>query len=1591
MKSGNKRRFITLAAMLTCICCDACNETVQSAQESPQKPGNDKPVDNPPIVNPGDDDPVEVDTRPSDLRPSAMMSNDGCLIDSDCVTGAFCFHGVCAIQCKKDDDCKDGYVCSTRNGRCITEAFAKTMATADDAGDSDSGLTTKRLALTDLNKQDIAEAKASDVVTQLPNAEILTPPLSVVYVSPGQTSVGIKLTTSQDYGDVDFLVRSVELNKVSAVRRASKSVNEATGLANYVFDVEPGSSSLGDQGKPEQIQIESALGTFDVKLSPLAPVAGIYEGSALANRFAGEPLPIRFAVVTNPENPKSYAEIQGITLYMPSSQHDLFSPEPVTDNTTSWASVEMKHESNGKNCQNGKDCWAASYAVNDFQMAGSSLIDANQKLARAVRIEINDFDAEDSKFFGIVKDDISGLYRDVDTTTGQKFWAVSSMLGSFNAMRVQKFDANDATVHAHQIATQSTLRAIDDISQISCTNADIEKLMALAAAQPDLESCASIHSLQDWMNNSENLHCIAAASKSILDDDNLTSKIISKLIARKEDDTSTVAGFATLNDFLDNCLLKDDNEKKTVCIQKPEVNCAADLSAFGFLNAKENAERENFMNQFHGLLRESYLGMQYAAYQQDIITRQKWLDTADAPKFMAKDIENAIADVLADWEVNVLNGHLGVMHKQFGQLPLEVLSNLTSSSDEISSERYTILSDYQQAWQSVSNAISVSLRRNNELLTKTTERTAKAAQFYPRLFDLYIAGIIESEINKNTGNTSLNGGYGNSFYDNLSSIKKLDQSFDALVYMRDAEIAVSNSLNKDNDNVLSRRAEKAKSTLQTVTQKRDKVFKDYRDRKISQQTTSASLSNSIESQITEIVNICGLPAACRTTDIQKVMSRPECEPLALPFYCGFSLNSDSLPGRPGRKDVKSAKLTASVDNASGKVVYLDANGNQVSLNDIQDIQDGFDPVSALNTGEAANAILAYRKALQHVDTTVADLQALKNKVAIARQTTEAYAKSIEEWYQKRIALTDNIKADIESIKENLVGKDGNGGKLKSIKDKLDNHYNSLRDRYTEAQSDFNDWKETREQHFEKTKTYITNIEQLERLSYDIESSAEIVSKTISEAAEINYIGGNRGDSESIIAQASYTASMALHGIDAGQWSLLKAAATAKADQKTMMERDKDLADAKWEYQQELDEEEAKVKDKQYEAEYVQSLNEFESAIAEADIQNEVLRSHIELLKEEFNREDTYARDCQALKKMRNEYKMLAQDLMTKSALVIEARMDADNALQHYLTLTQRAAMLKSQYDTSTERLAKINNLYTAPAVVFTYASDLEAVENKIELAKERIYDYLAALEYNAVRPFVDIRRAVYLARSPNDLDAILEQLENVSDNCGGKINNVDDDHAIIVSTREMMGITADFKNMTMKDRFHYVISAGNVPIKSLTRYTVDITGKELLSSGHDLKSGTFELTIRDFANLQATCNAKIAGFAFKIVGENLIKENAGEQVHPTMTMFYNGKSTLTSCQPDISEVVAELGNSTAYGKYSTFNIEQTKISPNAGINDWGNIDMTLEQYPLASSYTVLIDSEIGENSKINWDNVEDIQIKVLYTYENVRTTNKCKY
>ena len=247
-------------------------------------------------------------------------------------------------------------------------------------------------------------------------------------------------------------------------------------------------------------------------------------------------------------------------------------------------------------------------------------------------------------------------------------------------------------------------------------------------------------------------------------------------------------------------------------------------------------------------------------------------------------------------------------------------------------------------------------------------------------------------------------------------------------------------------------------------------------------------------------------------------------------------------------------------------------------------------------------------------------------------------------------------------------------------------------------------------------------------------------------------------------------------------------------------------------------------------------------------------------------------------------------------------------------------------------------------------------------------------------------RATYLARSTNDLDAIVDQIDTITETCGGIVNT----NTVTFSLRELMGITTDVTGMTKEQRFRYVLKKRNIPVDAVTRYTVDSSVRDLLASGRDLRAGTFELTTDADVNLASTCNAKITSIGFKLVGENLLKDGV-QSARPTMTLFYNGQAQLISCQPNIADLVTTLGGKSAFGPISTFHLSDLKISPTAGINEFTtDQNASLANYPLAATYTVLIDPSISENAKINWDNVTDIELQVKYNYQDLFSSDsKC--
>jgi hypothetical protein len=116
---------------------------------------------------------------------------------------------------------------------------------------------------------------------------------------------------------------------------------------------------------------------------------------------------------------------------------------------------------------------------------------------------------------------------------------------------------------------------------------------------------------------------------------------------------------------------------------------------------------------------------------------------------------------------------------------------------------------------------------------------------------------------------------------------------------------------------------------------------------------------------------------------------------------------------------------------------------------------------------------------------------------------------------------------------------------------------------------------------------------------------------------------------------------------------------------------------------------------------------------------------------------------------------------------------------------------------------------------------------------------------------------------------------------------------------------------------------------------------------------------------------------------------------PVVTLLYDGTSQVRSCQPDIDAYVQSIGGSkwTKFGSTTLFNTPGRAASPNAGLNGYlpgNNGNVTLDGLPLASEYTVLIDTTVGDNARLDWTKLEDVRLRIRYGYQDLFAAGQCR-
>ncbi|MBI5546861.1 MAG: hypothetical protein HY901_23510, partial [Deltaproteobacteria bacterium] len=259
----------------------------------------------------------------------------------------------------------------------------------------------------------------------------------------------------------------------------------------------------------------------------------------------------------------------------------------------------------------------------------------------------------------------------------------------------------------------------------------------------------------------------------------------------------------------------------------------------------------------------------------------------------------------------------------------------------------------------------------------------------------------------------------------------------------------------------------------------------------------------------------------------------------------------------------------------------------------------------------------------------------------------------------------------------------------------------------------------------------------------------------------------------------------------------------------------------------------------------------------------------------------------------------------------------------------------------------------------------------------------------AVRPFVDQRMAILLARNPAELEAIANEFLRLQRACGGPVTT----ETVQLSLRDdLLGMGFDSQasgesTLSASERFRAVLARAQTTPNRRVPYTAAETVGQRLDRGEVWAAG-FSLSAESFANLSQSCNAKLESVALELIGEGL---PAGQ---PVVSLVYDGASQLRSCQPGLQMLVDTYGpGATAFAPVTSFKTAGRTVSPVAGVNAFGpqrTWNTTLQGLPVAGDYMLLIDRLHPSNVDYPWERLEDVRLQVRYTYQDVFPEGQCR-
>lgn len=985
--------------------------------------------------------------------------------------------------------------------------------------------------------------------------------------------------------------------------------------------------------------------------------------------------------------------------------------------------------------------------------------------------------------------------------------------------------------------------------------------------------------------------------------------------------------------FLQDCA----DDSLDACQPSEQAHCAYELVAYaaqgvypsslGHDAALASALLSDLMIAMVDMAQESFLARKLGAFYADLELRRQWLRGTAAPAVFLASVEAANQTLMQTWTAQVLDVQHEVFRQFFTPQVLKFLSRPVTG-EQANEKRLSMLAEAGSLWRSYSDGLLLAAKRWDEVVRAQSEREAHAQLLQQRALELYLVMGILSDFNRAAGSAAQTAELASSFGELTDAISRLNRSFNEAIFARDAEIVVARSLNplSDNDSLLSERRADALASVEDARLAIESILNEVSVEALQEAEVRTRINDERRLSANRIAEICGLPTGCTENDL---LTRSEC-----------------------------------INVEVGQCGLLNAANPEIGAT--------FDP-ARVAASEAGQAVLAILEAYHNVAIQDDELAGHLAKLELRYQELEAFKKDVESWNQSRLQ-------GLREMRENFAER----GQIRDehVRELLDNldERAEVRAEKIEAMADsFTQWNQIRlgavDTSFEAKMDELQTRRQAaiiglagEKSAAELSALAEALPKEVGTSNDI-YSAQRAG----LMLVAHLTEiSTSVIATDLNLWA---------DEQAIARERNAALTDATLAQLSEQADLEDAFRDEQ--------ITQLELAMETSTLlrDNELARLEgaLELMREQREAELAYSRDMAEFRTKRSEY---LQEMVDISGLILRVDMSQFNVIQRMLeydNLAQKARLESARLRELDHQLFDLDNLVGGMGAVFSKSYALDRTEDHLDQARKALMDWLVVLEYYAVRPFMEQRIQIELARNAYQLEAIAQDMQRLENTCGGAERSKAS--ATLSLRKQVLGLTRaqstlnDAEVLTPDARFRQWLAQSYVPVNRRIRFSTSQSLNSVLENTDGVLAAAFTLGLDDFANLQLACNAKIESVAVQLVGE------LGD-AQPTATILYDGTSQLRSCQPNIAEYVQTYASGlTAYDTITQLRTSGRAMSPLAGVNTFLNADQSVNRslagLPVASEYTLLISTQNGDNARLQWDKLEDVLIRVEYSYQDL--------